>query len=152
LGGEESGGIGTKLYLPERDATVTSLLLVELMAWHGKGLGDLVRQLEKEFGEHQYGRVDLELKPGQKERAIEYFSRMRAQNSPSRANNNSRWLDWDITRTENMDGVKIYLGGIGWLLIRASGTEAMLRLYAETSRPGTTRRILSEASKLVQAL
>ena len=55
-------------------------------------------------------------------------------------------------RRETMDGVKIYLGEVGWLLVRASGTEAMLRLYAETSRPGTTRRILNEASKLVQGL
>ena len=47
LGGEESGGIGTKLYLPERDATVTALLLVELMAWHGKGLGELVRDFRQ---------------------------------------------------------------------------------------------------------
>jgi len=153
LGGEESGGIGTKLYLPERDATVTALLLVELMAWHGTGLGDLVRQLETEFGEHQYGRVDLELKPRQKERAIEYFARMEPKGSATSGKKGaSRWLDWEITRTENMDGVKIYLGDVGWLLVRASGTEAMLRLYAETSRPGTTRRILSEASKLVQAL
>ena len=74
LGGEESGGIGTKLYLPERDATVMALLLVEVMAWHGKSLGELVAQLSAEFGEHHYGRVDLELKPGQKERAIEHFS------------------------------------------------------------------------------
>ena len=74
LGGEESGGIGTKLYLPERDATVSALLLAEVMAWHGKSLGELVAHLHAEFGEHHYGRVDLELKPGQKERAIEYFS------------------------------------------------------------------------------
>jgi len=153
LGGEESGGIGTKLYLPERDATVTALLLVELMAWHGKGLGDLVRQLQKEFGEHQYGRVDLELKPGQKERAIEYFSKMQPVNgASSKAKTITRWLDWEITRREDMDGVKIYLGEVGWLLVRPSGTEAMLRLYAETSRPGTTRRILDEASKLVRGL
>jgi len=153
LGGEESGGIGTKLYLPERDATVTALLLVELMAWHGKGLGDLVGELQKEFGEHHYGRVDLELKPGQKERAIEYFSRMQpAHASSSSKKSITRWLDWEITRREDMDGVKIYLGDVGWLLVRASGTEAMLRLYAETSRPGTTRRILDEASKLAKDL
>jgi phosphomannomutase len=153
LGGEESGGIGTKLYLPERDATVTALLLVELIAWHGKGLGDLVRQLQKEFGEHQYGRVDLELKPGQKEKAIEHFSRMQsAKGASPKKKSITRWLDWEITRREDMDGVKIYLGEVGWLLVRASGTEAMLRLYAETSRRGTTRRILDEASKLVQAL
>jgi phosphomannomutase len=153
LGGEESGGIGTKLYLPERDATVTALLLVELMAWHGKGLGDLVNQLQKEFGEHQYGRVDLELKPGQKERAIEHFSRMQPPNgSPSGKKTITHWLDWDISRRETMDGVKIYLGDVGWLLVRPSGTETMLRLYTETSRQGTTRRILDEASKLVRGL
>ena len=56
LGGEESGGIGTKLYLPERDATVMALLLVEVMAWHKKSLGELVAQLQAEFGEHHYGR------------------------------------------------------------------------------------------------
>jgi phosphomannomutase len=142
LGGEESGGIGTKLYLPERDATVTALLLVELMAWHGKGLGELVSQLHDEFGEHHYGRVDLELKPGQKERAIEHFSRAKL----------TRYLDWSIARRENMDGVKLYLDQIGWLLIRTSGTEPMLRLYAETSSAKITRRILDETAAFVQNL
>ena len=74
LGGEESGGIGTKLHLPERDATVNALLLAEVMAWHGKRLGELVAMLHREFGEHHYGRVDLTLKDGQKEKAIEYFA------------------------------------------------------------------------------
>src|SRR5437879_4799031 len=66
IGGEESGGIGTSLYLPERDATVSALLLAELMAWHGKSLGELLRALHAEFGEYHYGRDDLEVKPGQK--------------------------------------------------------------------------------------
>src|SRR5262249_34699372 len=74
IGGEESGGIGTSLYLPERDATVSALLLAEMMAWHGKSLGELLGALHKEFGEYHYGRVDLDLRPGQKEKAIEHFS------------------------------------------------------------------------------
>ncbi len=142
LGGEESGGIGTKLYLPERDATVTALLLVELMAWHGKGLGELVRELQAEFGEHHYGRLDLELKPGQKERAIEHFSNSRLM----------RYLDWPIERREEMDGIKLYFDQIGWLLIRASGTEPMLRLYSETPKPELTRRLLDETAHFVQNL
>ncbi len=77
LGGEESGGIGTKLYLPERDATVNALLLAEVMAWHGKRLGELVAMLHREFGEHHYGRVDLTLKDGQKEKAHRRISRAR---------------------------------------------------------------------------
>ncbi len=142
LGGEESGGIGTKLYLPERDATVTALLLVELMAWHGKRLGELVQQLEKEFGEHDYGRVDLELKPGQKEKAIKHFASKKL----------TRFLNWKISKREDMDGVKLTFADGGWLLVRASGTEPMLRLYAETSRVDATQRILEEAVKVARAI
>jgi len=142
LGGEESGGIGTKLYLPERDATVVALLLAEVMAWHRKSLGELVALLHAEFGEHHYGRVDLDLLPGQKERAIEHFSAPKL----------TRILDWNVTRREDLDGIKLYLGQIGWVMVRASGTENMLRLYSETTRPESTSRILSGVTALVQGL
>ena len=142
LGGEESGGIGSKLYLPERDATVMALLLVELMAWHGKTLGELVRQLHAEFGEHHFGRVDLELKPGQKEKALEHFANGKLK----------RLLDWPVVRREDLDGIKVYLGEIGWVMVRGSGTEPVLRIYSETTRPETTRRLLDEVSALVQKL
>jgi phosphomannomutase len=142
IGGEESGGIGTKLYLPERDATVCALLLAELMAWHGKRLGELIAQLHSEFGEHYYGRVDLELRPGQKEKAIEYFAGPKL----------TRVLDWPVVRREDLDGVKAYLGDAGWVLVRASGTERMLRVYCETSRAESTRRVLDEVCSLVQNL
>jgi phosphomannomutase len=142
LGGEESGGIGTKLYLPERDATVVALLLAELMAWHGKRLGELVRMLHAEFGEHHYGRVDLELRPGQKERAIAHFADSKL----------TRVLDWPVVRREDLDGVKAYLGDVGWVMVRASGTEPMLRIYCETTQPETTRRVLEEVGSLVQKL
>jgi phosphomannomutase len=142
LGGEESGGIGTKLYLPERDATVMASLLVEVMAWHKKSLGELVAQLHAEFGEHHYGRVDLELKPGQKERAIEHFSDTKM----------TRVLEWPVVRREDLDGIKLYLGDSGWLLLRASGTEPMLRVYSETRSAAATRRILEEARSIVQRL
>jgi phosphomannomutase len=142
LGGEESGGIGAKLYLPERDATVNALLLAEVMAWHGKHLGELVAMLHREFGEHHYGRVDLTLKNGQKEKAIEHFANAKFK----------RLLDWPIVRREDLDGVKVYLGEVGWVMVRASGTERMLRIYSETSHPETTRRVLTEVANLVQAL
>jgi len=142
LGGEESGGIGTKLYLPERDASVMALLLVEVMAWHRKTLGQLVAQLQAEFGEHHYGRVDLELKPGQKERAIELFSGPKMKNL----------LEWEVGRREDLDGIKLYLGETGWLMLRASGTEPMLRVYSETTSPAATRRILDEACAVVRGL
>lgn len=142
LGGEESGGIGTKLYLPERDATVSALLLAEVMAWRGTRLNELVVMLHREFGEHYYGRVDLALKPGQKEKAIEYFSN----------GDLGRVLDWPVVRRENVDGIKTYLGDVGWVMVRASGTERMLRVYSETVKPELTQRVLDEVVKIVRAL
>ncbi|HKV29322.1 MAG TPA: phosphoglucomutase/phosphomannomutase family protein [Candidatus Acidoferrales bacterium] len=142
IGGEESGGIATKLYLPERDATVSALLLAEVMAWHGKRLGELVRMLEMEFGAHHYGRVDLELRPGQKEKAIAHF----------RSQKIAKLLEWAVVRHENLDGEKVFLGDVGWLLVRVSGTEEMLRIYAETTGAETTKRVLDEVCAAVKKL
>jgi alpha-D-glucose phosphate-specific phosphoglucomutase len=139
IGGEESGGIGTNLYLPERDATVSALFLAELMAWHGKSLGELVAALHAEFGEFHYGRVDLDLQPGQKEKAIAHFSDGKL----------NRILDFSIVRREDMDGIKVYLGETGWVMVRASGTENLLRVYSETARPETTRRVLETVTQIV---
>jgi alpha-D-glucose phosphate-specific phosphoglucomutase len=140
LGGEESGGIGTKLYLPERDATVNALLLAEVMAWHGKRLGELVAMLHHEFGEHHYGRVDIEVTDGQKKKALSYFANGKL----------TKVLDWQVTNREDLDGLKIYLGDIGWVMLRASGTENMLRIYSETTRADTTRRVLDRVTELVK--
>ena len=142
LGGEESGGIGTKLYLPERDASVNALLLAEVMAWHGKRLGEIVALLHREFGEHHYGRVDVITKDGQKESALKYFADPKLKSL----------LDWPITRREDMDGIKLYIGDIGWAMVRASGTEHVLRIYSETNNPNSTRRALDAVNAIVQKL
>lgn len=142
LGGEESGGIGTKLYLPERDATVNALLLAEVMAWHGKRLGELVAMLHREFGEHHYGRVDLPLENGQARKALVFLASKQCE----------RLLDWPIVQREDIDGIKVYLGEIGWVMARASGTEPILRLYSETTSQETTRRVLEGTARLVREL
>src|SRR6266853_866043 len=142
IGGEESGGIGTSLYLPERDATVSALFLAELMAWHGKSLGELLAVLTGEFGEYHYGRVDLDLKPGQKEKAITHFSDIKL----------TRILDLPVVRREDIDGIKVYLGETGWVMVRASGTENLLRVYSETSKPETTSHILNAVTQIVHNL
>ena len=142
IGGEESGGIGFSLYLPERDATVSALFLAELMAWHGKSLGELLSALHAEFGEHHYGRIDLDVKPGQKEKAISYFSDGQCKEV----------LNLPVTNRENMDGIKIYLGDIGWVLVRPSGTENLLRVYSETNKIETTRRVLDAVVTTVHKL
>ena len=142
IGGEESGGIGTSLYLPERDATVSALFLAELMAWHGKSLGELLRALEKEFGAFHYGRIDLDVKPAQKAKAIAYFSNEKLK----------QFKEWPIKRRESMDGIKLYLGDIGWVLVRPSGTENLLRIYAETSKADTTKKVLRATAAAIQDL
>jgi phosphomannomutase len=142
IGGEESGGIGTRLYLPERDATVNALLLAEVMAWHGKRLSELVTMLHQEFGEHHYGRIDLELAPDKKERALAYLA----------DGNLTRMLEWPVVRRENLDGIKIYFGDIGWFMVRGSGTEPVLRIYSETTQGELTRRVLTEVASLCQRI
>ncbi len=142
IGGEESGGIGTSLYLPERDATVSALFLAELMAWHGKSLGELLAALHTEFGEYHYDRVDLDLKPGQKEKAIAHFANEKL----------SRILDLPVVRREDLDGIKLYLSADGWVMLRASGTENLLRVYSETARPETTRSVLQAVIQMVHNL
>ena len=142
IGGEESGGIGTSLYLPERDATVSALLLAELMSWHRKSLGELIHALHQEFGEHHYGRVDLNVKPGQKEKAIAFFSDQKL----------TRFHSWPISRREDVDGIKLYLDEIGWVMVRASGTENLLRVYSETTNPDATRRVLCATEAAINAL
>jgi len=155
LGGEESGGIGTKLHLPERDATVSALLLAEVLAWHRKSLGEILRDLHAEFGEHHFGRVDLTLAPGQKEKVLEYVANRSL----------TRFLDADVCHREDLDGVKLYLGDVGgsarqagasprqaaWIMLRGSGTEPMLRLYAETPSAAFTRDILDRAAAFVRS-
>jgi len=59
-------------------------------------------------------------------------------------------LDWPVVRRENLDGVKLYLGQEGWVMVRASGTENLLRIYAETSRIETTRRVLGAVAERIQ--
>jgi phosphomannomutase len=142
IGGEESGGIGTSLYLPERDATVSALFLAELMAWHKQPLEKLLADLHAEFGEHHYGRLDLDVKHPQKEQAIAHFSAGKLKN----------FSGWPVSGREDMDGIKLYLGDIGWFMVRASGTENLLRIYAETSKAETTCRVLESVAAQVHEL
>ena len=77
-----------------------------------------------------------------KEKALEHFTDDKFK----------KLLEFPILRRENLDGVKIYLGEIGWVMVRSSGTERMLRIYSETSRGETTRRVLDAVVELVKKL
>ena len=140
IGGEESGGIGVKMHIPERDATLIALLLAEVMACHGKTLGQLVEMLSAEFGPHFYDRFDLELHGEQKEKAVAFFSDPALQQVGG----------LPVENRENLDGIKLYLKNAGWVMIRASGTEPILRLYAEAPSPELVARVLSEVERMAR--
>ncbi|HZP17153.1 MAG TPA: phosphoglucomutase/phosphomannomutase family protein, partial [Terriglobales bacterium] len=146
VGGEESGGIGYSRYLPERDGILNSLLLANVMADEGKTLGQLVLDLQREFGEHHYGRRDLHIPDDVKLAAIE-----RARSEQFKELGHYR-----VLRKEGLDGVKLFLdaptngkGAEAWILLRASGTEPLLRLYAEAASPELVKEMLSSGESMV---
>jgi phosphomannomutase len=147
IGGEESGGIGYSRFLPERDGILNSLLLANVMAEEGKPLGKLVADLQREYGPHFYGRRDLHIPDAVKQAAIQ-----RAQ-----APETSRLGGYNVRKKENLDGVKLFLdapqpdkGAEAWVLFRASGTEPLLRVYAEAASPDLVNAILAHAEAFVQ--
>jgi phosphomannomutase len=149
MGGEESGGIGFQRHLPERDGLLNCLLLANVMAQEGKTLGQLVADLQAEYGEHQYGRIDLHISDDQKNAAI-----ARARALPI---SDTSFAGMPILRQENLDGVKFYLdnpeaktkpnAAETWLLLRASGTEPLMRIYAESCSKESVAKLLDSARK-----
>lgn len=130
IGGEESGGLGTNLHIPERDGIFNGLLLLEMMAKRGKTLGELSAELDEEFGPHRYRRVDQRMTVEQKERIL---ARARAGVDALGKH--------PVTATSTLDGYKFFVDN-GWLLIRASGTEPLLRYYAEADSPEKVDELL----------
>jgi phosphomannomutase len=148
IGGEESGGIGYSRYLPERDGVLNSLLLANVLAEEGKPLGQLVCDLQTEFGPHYYGRRDLHIPEQVKQEAI----------SRARGSSTTKLGKYSVLKKEGLDGVKFFLdaptngkGAEAWILFRASGTEPLLRLYAEAASPDLTKEILSFGEAFVNA-
>jgi alpha-D-glucose phosphate-specific phosphoglucomutase len=148
IGGEESGGIGYSRFLPERDGILNCLLLANAMAEEGKPLGQLVADLQREFGPHYYGRRDLHIAEEIKQNAI---LRARAETTKSLGR-------YRVLKKENLDGIKFFLdapmngnGADAWILFRASGTEPLLRAYAEASSPELVTEILTAAESFVRS-
>jgi alpha-D-glucose phosphate-specific phosphoglucomutase len=147
IGGEESGGIGYGRFLPERDGILNSLLLANVMAEEKKPLGQLVADLQREFGAHYYGRRDLHISDEMKNSAI------RRAADPQM----TKLGTYAILRKEDRDGTKCYLdapkhgnGADAWVLFRASGTERMLRCYVEAATPELVEEILETGERFVR--
>lgn len=141
IGGEESGGIGFKNHLPERDGILSGLLLLELMAETGNTPENLLEALAKRIGTFFHDRKDLSVSPTAKERFNEYITK-----EPP-----SVFAGLPVCEVKDLDGIKFCLAKDSWVLFRFSGTEPVLRLYAESSTPETVSLILSEAERLARA-
>ncbi|MSU57579.1 MAG: phosphoglucomutase/phosphomannomutase family protein [Pedosphaera sp.] len=132
LGAEESGGIGFPGHIPERDGIAAGLMLLEMLAVERLPLNKLVAKLEKEFGPHRYGRIDTHF-PLEKRGALMEFLK---QNPPAKL------LRSPLADVKSFDGVKFVAQDGSWLMLRGSGTEPILRIYAEAGSDADARRLL----------
>jgi phosphomannomutase len=144
IGGEESGGIGIRRHLPERDGLLNALLIANVMAEEKKTLGQLVARVQEEYGEHHYGRIDLHIPDALKQATIR-----KAQSGVR------DFAGMTVEKVETLDGIKFWLdnpeaqkklnAAKTWLLLRASGTEPLLRIYSESCSKESVARLLESA-------
>ncbi len=131
LGGEESGGIGFKGYMPERDGALSGLLLLEMMAYKRKSILQIISLMEKRFGKFVYMRRDLKARL---EKALPPLKRI---------------LGKKVSQTQTYDGTKYILQDESWLIVRASGTEPIVRVYAEAATKKDVRKLIEFGSDLI---
>jgi len=135
LGGEESGGIAVKGHVPERDGVWCGLLLLEFMAKTGKSLRELIEEVYAIVGAFAFDRNDLHLDEAVKQRII--------ANCESGAY--KAFGPYTVARTETIDGYKYHMDDNRWIMIRPSGTEPVLRVYAEAPDQDEVNRLLKAA-------
>lgn len=137
VGGEESGGYGFAFHLPERDGTLSALVLLEHLARTGRGLDAAVADLGREFGAFEYSRRDIPWPLPAVDRFLDHVA-----SAPPRSVAGHR-----VTDCVKMDGVKLVFGPRGWLLLRRSGTEPMIRMYCEHEDRAACDEILERAAR-----
>ena len=136
IAAEESGGLGLKAHLPERDGIYVGLLLAEVMAARKRKLSELVEELMIEFGWHYYNRIDAHMTEKEKLRILAAYKK----GVKSLAGN-------PVRRTETKDGFKLFFDN-AWVLVRASGTEPLIRFYAEADSAMKVDALLKGATNV----
>jgi phosphomannomutase len=140
LGAEESGGIGFQGHIPERDGIAAGLMLLELLATERISVNRLLANLVKQFGPHEYGRLDIRF-PFEKRGALMAF----LQEHPP-----ARLLRSPLADVKTFDGVKFIAQDTSWLMLRGSGTEPILRIYAEGKSDADVRKLLQAGVRLTR--
>jgi phosphomannomutase len=137
VGGEESGGIAVKGHIPERDGIYIGLLILEMMIKLNKSLPQLINELHQLVGPFSMQRVDLKLQQREKERVME----------SCKNEIHSQIGNFMVNRIENVDGFKFHVGEHNWVMLRASGTEPVLRVYAEASTAAEAMDLIYQARR-----
>jgi len=140
LGAEESGGIGFPGHIPERDGIAAGLMLLELLATEHVSINKLIRDLERQFGPHRYGRIDTHF-PLEKRAALMEF----LQKHPP-----AKLLRSPFAAMKTYDGVKFIAQDASWLMLRGSGTEPILRIYAEAKSDADAQKLLKLGVQLTR--
>jgi phosphomannomutase len=140
IGAEESGGIGVKGHIPERDGILNSLLFLEAIVASGKPPSEMLRELHREFGEFHFGRKDLHLDI---ERGRELVGRLAHATVKEVAG-------YRVAGVETLDGTKLLFDDESWLLFRQSGTEPVLRIYSEATSVAKSTALLSAGEELAR--
>lgn len=143
IGGEESGGISIKGHIPEGDGIIMGLLLLEIMGYHKAPLHEIIADLQKTYGPAHYGRIDATLRHQRPKRQV---VQMLQDHAPGHLAGEA------VTRVDTLDGIKFYRDDLSWLLIRPSGTEPVLRIYAEARSPEAVKALLDEGATLGQTV
>lgn len=138
LAGEESGGYAFRGNVPERDGILSGLMLLDMMVKTDMGIADLLAELEDKVGPHHYDRLDLQFDESQRAAIL-----ARLQSGAPASLGGKR-----IERVDTIDGFRYLLSGGYWTLVRFSGTEPLLRIYAEAESPAAVRLLLAEARAL----
>lgn len=132
VGGEESGGLAVAGHIPERDGIWIGLMVLEFMAKTGKNLKQLIEEVYAEVGAFAFDRDDLHLTEEKKQAII----------ANCKSNAYSNFGDYTIESAESVDGFKFNLGNEAWVMLRPSGTEPVLRVYAQAADLAAARAIL----------
>jgi phosphomannomutase len=139
LGGEESGGISIKGHIPEGDGILMGLLLMEIVADAGVPLNELIEDLQRSVGPACYKRDDIRLKGFVSK--SDMVKRL-VEQAPDKIAGEA------VVKVDSYDGVKYHLADDSWLLIRPSGTEPLLRVYAEAGSEAAVEAVLEKGRDL----
>ncbi len=140
FGAEESGSVGFANHIPERDGLAAGLFLLEMLAMEKISVNRIYTRLEKEFGPHRYGRYDARYPVEKRANLLQFL-----KNNPP-----AKLLRQPVVQVDTRDGVKFVAADTTWLMLRGSGTEPVLRIYAEAKSDAEVAKLLQKGRALLR--